>query len=291
MGIELEVNGTEKEVGPFRADILCKDMETDQWVLIENQLERTDHSHLGQILTYAAGLKANTVIWIASQFTEEHRAAIDWLNEITGEDYNFFGVEIQLWRIGDSPFAPRFNIVSKPNRWTRSVRESVEHPELTELRRKQLDFWTGFATYMKEQNSLIKCSRIQPHQCIVHPIGRKFFQLESHMNLSGVLRVELVTNDVRSKELMAVLKQKQNEIEQEMGFALVFYNPEDQRRGRIYIQKDADVKNQDEWMEHYKWLKETLEQFYKAFHPRTEMNMMMQQMEDLKDRVPSANSV
>lgn len=97
LGIELEVEAQEKPVGPFSADILCKDTVNNLWVLIENQLERTDHTHLGQLMTYAAGLDAVTIIWIAEKFTDEHRAAMDWLNEITDESINFFGLEVELW--------------------------------------------------------------------------------------------------------------------------------------------------------------------------------------------------
>ena len=121
IGIDLEVEATEKHVGPFRADILCKDTINGNWVLIENQLEPTDHKHLGQLLTYATGLKAVTIIWIAERFTEEHRATLDWLNNITDETLNFFGIEVELWKIGDSPSAPRFRMVSKPNDWTKSI--------------------------------------------------------------------------------------------------------------------------------------------------------------------------
>jgi hypothetical protein len=121
IGLELECEAQEKEVGPFRADILCKDTATNNWVLIENQLERTDHIHLGQLLTYAAGLDAVTIVWITERFIEEHRAALDWLNEKTERGINFFGLEVELWRIGDSAIAPKFNIVSEPNEWTRTV--------------------------------------------------------------------------------------------------------------------------------------------------------------------------
>src|SRR4051794_9072868 len=114
IGIDLELESQEKPVGPFSADILCKDTATGDWVLIENQLERTDHTHLGQLITYAAGLNAVTIVWIASRFTDEHRAAIDWLNERTDQKIRLFGLEIELWRIGESPLAPKFNIVSKP---------------------------------------------------------------------------------------------------------------------------------------------------------------------------------
>ena len=106
VGIELELEAQEKDVGPFRADLLCKDTASGAWVLVENQLERTDHTHLGQLLTYAAGLQAVTIVWVAARFTEEHRATLDWLNEITDDRFNFFGLEVELWRIGTSPVAP-----------------------------------------------------------------------------------------------------------------------------------------------------------------------------------------
>ena len=121
LDLELELEAQEKAVGPFRADILCRDMGSNALVLIENQLERTDHGHLGQLLTYASGLEAATIVWIAGRFNEEHRATLDWLNAITEERFRFFGLEVELWRIGSSLAAPKFNIVSKPNDWSRSV--------------------------------------------------------------------------------------------------------------------------------------------------------------------------
>ena len=120
LDMELELEDQEMDVGQFRADILCKNADGGSWVLIENQLERTDHRHLGQLLTYAAGLHAVTICWIAKNFTEEHRATLDWLNEITDGRFQFFGLEIEVWKIGNSLPAPKFNVVSKPNDWSRS---------------------------------------------------------------------------------------------------------------------------------------------------------------------------
>ncbi|WP_349282605.1 hypothetical protein ABLV49_23785 (plasmid) [Polaromonas hydrogenivorans] len=118
-------------------------------VLIENQLEKTDHSHLGQVLTYAAGLKAQTVIWIASKFTDEHRAAMDWLNTITQDEWQFFGLEIELWRIGASPPAPKFSIICKPNEWSRAVRDEAAKAEASSpTQALQLRFWSGFRDHM-----------------------------------------------------------------------------------------------------------------------------------------------
>lgn len=149
IGIEIEFDSKEKEVGPFRADILCRRVDDNSWVLIENQIERTDHSHLGQILTYASGLDAATIIWIAQKFTEEHRSALDWLNEITEEEFAFFGIEVELLKIGDSPVAPRFNIVSKPNNWSRAVQKMARNRGLTESKKLQLKYWETFREHMK----------------------------------------------------------------------------------------------------------------------------------------------
>lgn len=144
IGLELIVEGQEKDVGPIRADILCKNPAIDDRGIIENQLERTDTAHLGQLLPYGAGPNAVTIVRIAARFTAEHRATLDWLNEITDERFNFFGLEVELWRIGDSPAAPKFKVVSKPNEWTRTIAggaRSAELQSLAEGKKTQVSFW------------------------------------------------------------------------------------------------------------------------------------------------------
>jgi len=178
IGIELEVEAQEKAVGPFSADILCKDMINDHWVLVENQLERTDHTHLGQLMTYAAGLDAVTIIWIAQRFTDEHRAAVDWLNEISAEGFNFFGLEIELWQIGNSAQAPKFNIVCKPNNWSRTVRSTRETGNLTDTQKLQLEFFAQYKAYLDE-NTSIKSTNPQPRHYMNHSLGRSGFNLSS----------------------------------------------------------------------------------------------------------------
>ena len=204
IGIELELEAQEKNVGPFRADILCKDTATDNWVLIENQLEKTDHVHLGQLLTYASGLKAVTIVWIAKRFTEEHRAALDWLNEITDDRFNFFGLEVELWQIGSSEVAPKFNVVSKPNDWSKTVAagaSQIKNTELTDSKILQRDFWAAFSDYVKEQGSNIKTTKPLPHHWMTIAIGRSGIRLNAIASLwdsvaesySGhELRVELI---------------------------------------------------------------------------------------------------
>lgn len=142
----LELVKAEHAVDSFSADIVARIIDTDQHVLIENQLERTDHLHLGQLLTYAPRFDAKVVIWIAKQFTEAHRAALDWLNSITDERYGFFGVEAQAVRIGDSVPAPRFNLIAQPNSWTRPavVSTSGEGESLSEIALSNIDYWDAF---------------------------------------------------------------------------------------------------------------------------------------------------
>jgi hypothetical protein len=121
----LEIQGTEVPVGSFHIDILARDSEGNV-VVIENQFGATDHNHLGQIMTYTAGQEGKaTIIWIAETFREEHRAAIDWLNASTIDGFEFFAVEVEAWKIGDSLPAPRFNVIASPNDWTKATRGSL----------------------------------------------------------------------------------------------------------------------------------------------------------------------
>lgn len=120
LGLDLDLVEAEVPVGPFAADLVAKDVSNDRWVVIENQLEATDHGHLGQLLTYGAGTEAAVFVWISPQFREEHRAALDWLNEHTDEGSLFFGVVLELLAVDDSLPAPNFRLVSFPNAWRKS---------------------------------------------------------------------------------------------------------------------------------------------------------------------------
>lgn len=125
LNIDLEVISTEHDVGAFSLDILAKDTSNGNIIAVENQLEITDHSHLGQIITYASGVDAKTVIWISKEVWEEHRKAIDWLNQITNEEMSFFAVEIQLIQIDTSSPAPFFRVKASPNDWSKEQKAKV----------------------------------------------------------------------------------------------------------------------------------------------------------------------
>jgi hypothetical protein len=145
IGIPLELEGCEVSVDSFSADILARNPKDDTRVLIENQLEGSDHIHLGQIMTYLAGLDAKTVIWIATGFRDAHLSAINWLNEHTEESMAFFAIELKVVRIGDSPYAPIFDVVARPNAWERRLHAATSgNGEVSELTRKRTEFWQAY---------------------------------------------------------------------------------------------------------------------------------------------------
>lgn len=157
VGLDLELETQEHAVDQYRADIVCRELENNQRVVIENQIEETDHKHLGQILTYAAGVDARIMVWVAQKFTDAHRAAIDWLNERANGSAGFFGVEIELYRIGNSPPAPRFNVVSKPNDWANQVKQSVDEGARSETKETRLRYWTAMAASLQAAKSGLRC--------------------------------------------------------------------------------------------------------------------------------------
>jgi hypothetical protein len=144
LGMDLVLDVAEHPVGDFSLDILGRDQSDDSVVIVENQLEQSDHLHLGQILTYAAGTNPKTTVWITTGFRPEHRAAFDWLNEHTDPDTRFFGVEIEVVRIGDSAPAPNFKLVVEPNDWEKQVKAATATGAMTEKSKLYWDFWERF---------------------------------------------------------------------------------------------------------------------------------------------------
>ena len=146
IGIRLDLEGTEIQVGGYSADILARNPMNDSNVIIENQLEWSDHAHIGQILTYLAGLESQTVIWIARGFTEPHVSAIRWLNNHTDEEFAFFAIRLRVVRIVNSPLVPIFEVVEKPNNWERQVRDATwSSGPLAEIARNRREFWTHYS--------------------------------------------------------------------------------------------------------------------------------------------------
>lgn len=278
IGIELECESVEKPVGSFSADILCRDTTTGAWVLIENQIERTDHNHLGQLLTYAAGLEATTIVWVAATFREEHRAALDWLNEISAEDFRFFGLEVELWRIADSPAAPKFNIISKPNAWSRDVRETArEAGELSENRVLQREYWTAFVEYLKRSGSSLPQIEPAARNSIHISLGRAGirlnaaisswdFELEEYGHDS--IRAGITIKGKRAQVYYDELSKHRDHVDSVLlPDAVTWYAQEGVQLRRIFVRRDADVLNRADWQAQHEWLRQRLEKLEHLFRP------------------------
>ena len=276
LGMSLELDSTESRVGPFRADLLCKDIDQDSWVLVENQLNSTDHKHLGQLFTYASGLQAVTLVWIATEFVEEHRSALDWLNSITNEDFRFFGIEVQLWSIGNSLPAPHFNIVSKPNQWSKQVSRAAQESDqinLSEIRLTQLRYWEHFQSILNEKNDVVRGTKQPgPRAWIPYPIGK------SNMHLSAVMlrrdrkiRAELYLQPPNANDFFWQLRNQEEEIEEELGFDLVWEELPQRASSRIAVYLDpADPEDQEDWVRQHRWLAEKLNTLHHVLAPRVQ---------------------
>ena len=306
IGIDLEVEAQEMRVGSFRADIVCRDKNStdEHWIVIENQLYRTDHTHLGQLITYAADRKTAaivTIVWIAERFTDEHRAALDWLNKITNKDIRFFGIEVELWRIGNSLPAPKFNIVSKPDDWTKSASiERRRHTPRTPSSRKPND-WTKSASIERRQSASnytptqilqieywralqdLMQQRLQQRQGKVRPrkgypqnfqvfaIGRDRCMLMATVHFKeNRIGVELLLEGDESKKHFALLSKDKDEIELELDRTIEWSNKSGQKQCSIgkRVRDDCDLMNRDNWPDYLNWMCEELENLYRVFAPR-----------------------
>ena len=158
LGISLEFEEKEMSIGSYRADIVARNQQDDSRVLIENQLETADLQHLGQILSYMAGLDARIIIWVATGFKDIHRSAIRWLNEHTVDPFAFFAVEVSVVQIGDSKLAPVFEVLERPNEWERQVQDARHHGELSKLGQHRRDFWAHFAQRIPNAPKIQGCA-------------------------------------------------------------------------------------------------------------------------------------
>lgn len=261
LGIQLELEGVEKQVGSFAADILAKDASTQQWVLIENQICPTDHRHLGQLLTYAAGLDAHTIVWIAESFRDEHRAAIDFLNRATTEEFAFFAVQIELWRIGDSAFAPRFSLAGKPNNWSKqgqSLKQAAE-TELTETQKAYREFWSTLISAAKTRYPALAAR--QPYKGSWQTAerirgGNPDFSANAAFPWDKSLRCEVYIDGSLAKAAFHALKEKKAEIEAVFGQSLAWEELPDARASRLacYMPGMEKCADRARWPAQQEWL-------------------------------------
>lgn len=277
---ELELVETEAEVGPFNADVLCRVVgEQDHLVVVENQFGKTDHDHLGKLITYASGLKAKTLVWIADSFTDEHREAVNWLNENKGGSARFFGLEIYAIKIGDSLPAPQLKVVSSPNIWAQAVRGSKE-TELSTTKLDQRKFWEEVRDYIKSEQSTLRLRQPPAQHWYEIAIGRSSFHVSLTVN-TQLERVgcELYLYGGQAKQAFDLLAADKEIIEKELGCAVEWQRLEGKEACRIIAYRDGSIYNPIQRQELKGWLHLSAERFQKVFAPRVKALRLAQDEE------------
>jgi len=265
---ELELVATEHWVGDFKLDILCTD--GDEQVIIENQIEKTNHSHLGQLIAYAAGVGAKKVIWVAESFRPEHAAALEFLNENTTENLSFFAVEMELWKIGNSPFAPKFEVVVKPNDWVKSGREQARVASSSSPTKiLQQKFWTALIEKLASTAQQIRPQKPRPQHWLNNSIGRSGFGLNITANTRDErLGVELWIHGAAAKKHFSDLLPFKNEIESKLGFDLDWQELPDAQACRIASwYPNASIEDESRWDEYLEWLTQRLVKMDQVLRP------------------------
>ena len=238
---------TEKFVGNYRCDILCKDEITGKMVLIENQLEPTNHDHLGKIITYASGLDAAVVVWILASARDEHARAIEWLNKHTDDEISFFLMEVHAYKIGDSDPAPQFKIIEQPNDFVKIVKAVSKNSDMNESQKNRLEFWTQFNEVVDSQGKPFNKRKATTDPWYNVAIGSSDASISIDLvNKEHKIRVSLWIND--NKDIFDALFQRKDEIETALGFGLEWNRLDNKKASYIctYI-KGLDFKKQDNY--------------------------------------------
>lgn len=249
LGLTLINIDTEVYVGPYRCDIVAEDETTGSKIIIENQLEATNHDHLGKIITYASGLDAKVVVWIVKEAKEEHRAAVEWLNNNTNNNVNFFLIEIHAYTIGNSDPAPKFEVVEKPNDFVKRSKSKAVSDDLNKSQSERLFFWEEFNQVVASRGKPFNIRKATTDHWYDVAVGSS----EAHIaidlvNKDGIIVVELYINN--NKDLFDSLCNKKDEIESDLGFELVWDKLEGKKASRIkYYIEGLDFDNHSNYLE------------------------------------------
>ncbi len=278
LGLELDpAVDSEVAVGPFSADLVATDLSTGAIVLVENQLEQTDHSHLGQLITYASGLGATELIWVTPTMRDEHRQAMTWLNENTSEDVRFYGVEVELLRIGDSPLAPNFKVVVAPSEWQKAG-NAAKKGTMSERNQRYREYWARMLEDLRERDPAF--TSLDPKNApargwMAFTLGRSGISTNPVFGWEKAgyrMRVEVYINlgeQDQCKHAFDGLYAQKSEIESELGQALEWTRRDDIRVSRIYLAKAGRINDADDLLaEHRDWMITSLIALRKAFAPR-----------------------
>jgi hypothetical protein len=265
IGIDIKLIQTEASVGKFNVDILAEEENTGRKIIIENQLESTNHDHLGKLITYSSGHDAEISIWIVKEVRDEHVRAIDWLNEHTDDDANFFLVKMELWQIGDSPAAPKFQIISKPNDWAKAIKESLSiGREPTETKLLQLEFWNKFKEFAKINDTKLKLRSARPQHWYSVAIGSSITYMAYTINTrENQIACEIYIP--REKDLYQEFVKNKSEIEKKLNMNLEWMELPGKNASRIKITHSAKIKDSDNWESYFTWMQETGEKMQEVF--------------------------
>jgi hypothetical protein len=250
VGLNIVIIERESSVGNFSVDLFARDEITGRKIIIENQLENTDHDHLGKIITYAAGKSAEFIIWIVKKVRDEHRQAVEWLNQHTDENVNFFLIEIELWKIGDSLPAPKFNIVEQPNNLIKIIRTSEE---LSVQQKMLYGFWQAFVDYAFSKQNF--SSQFSQRKVWAYPwYGLSVGNSRYRINLTVKTRFKQIEVSIYiddNKEIFKKFKEQENEITKYLGMDVEF--SEGNKDCRIITLTDGDITKMTEWKNYFEW--------------------------------------
>ena len=249
VGLTLTDINKEVFVGSYRCDLVAKDETTGIKVIIENQLEATNHDHLGKIITYASGLDANVVIWIVKEAREEHRSAIEWLNNKTTNDISLFLMEIHAFRIGDSLPAPKFVIVEKPNDFVKATSISANRGELSKAQSERLNFWNKFNEVLISRNKPFNVRKATTDHWYDVALGTSDAHISiTLVNKTNRIGIEVYIND--NKDLFDKLYSESASIQNELGFNMDWQRLDYKKASRIIYYIDGlDFNNHDNYDE------------------------------------------
>lgn len=274
LGIPLVEAKQEKRVGPYKADIVCRDAETGSVVLIENQFGKTDHEHLGKLLTYSSNLEATTMVWVAESFSVEHRAALEWLDRETGEHLHFFGVEVETFKVEDSPVAVEFHIVVGPDGPSRAVvskrfKVSAPKPD-SETAARHRAYWTALrAVLMEAGGPLPGTNEPQGTNVMMYSISGApgGIDLQAHRRPNGTITASLyLYKDSPSLRFQSLEKEK-DAIERDFGDQLLW-----RTAGTTYHIEASlgalDIDDEQDWPRQHDWLAAKLNRLHEVFADR-----------------------
>ena len=270
LGMELALKDTEAAVGDFSLDLLAKDLGTGHTVIIENQLTQTDHDHLGKLLTYAAGFNASTVVWISEAIRDEHRQTLEWLNQRTDEETQFFGVVVEVFKIDDSKPAYSFKPVVSPSEWQKSKKRQISG-NISAKGEAYRNYFQSLIDELREKYQFTNAKIGQPQNWYAFSSGVSNIPFSTSFAQGGKARTEVyidVGNVEKNKALFDWLYERRDEIHSKLGKELVWERIDDKRLSRIAVYRDSSIEyNKEELIKIKAWHIENLLSFKQILSP------------------------